>query len=792
MIGQTNSQAGGGIRGEKVNILLLTNQPEHSDLLGAVVTVKYADNETQYVWEGAGLTVTIPPYVEYEISVSSIEDYATPEKVTGTAVVDNSRTLTFTYNTTVVTADIQNNQSASLEAKMIINGKELADGESAKFPTGTELSISFSDVEGYKTPDSKTTAASNAAMTVTGTYQAEQVVVNISASDGTDMNGATVNINGTDYIYEGSPVKVLVPFGKEYSIVPAAVGSLATPDTQTFTASQQIREVSLLYRSCVLVVSMLSNQENDAAIAALTASVALPDETIEVANGQAVNVPAGVSVTITFPDVDGYRKPDAISFTHTGGEVEKTGTYETQVLTVNVVGSGATPSGYTVTITDTSSNIVLGTLTSDSGTFKIPYGASYKVSASALTGYNSVTDQTGTASSLSNSITVTYVYNPTKDLSKYDIYGNAISQTTANCYVVSEAGEYKFPLVYGCALKNGSANSAAYTNGGGSYQHDFVTHDGTVITSPYIETMEGTAASAQLTIADTDGIFTDISIIDGSPCRYVQFSVASVPATGANGIISVKNSSGVIMWNWHIWVWPDDLTPVEITNSTSVKYNILPVNLGSKWDDSSKTYIKNWFYQFGRPTPLVCPAAYNSTTSHATYGALGFTTASIASNLYLGIRNPTTFYKYSSSYNYNWFSTNSGKTYNLWDAGCSTTGNSDNDVVKTVYDPCPVGFRMPNGNTFTYFSTSNVVGNFANGWKFKRNSGDTVGVFFPASGFRYYSDGSLNDVGSYGYVWLSSAYSQNYAYYLDFNSSYVDPQNLNNRAYGFSVRPVQE
>ena len=59
------------------------------------------------------------------------------------------------------------------------------------------------------------------------------------------------------------------------------------------------------------------------------------------------------------------------------------------------------------------------------------------------------------------------------------------------------------------------------------------------------------------------------------------------------------------------------------------------------------------------------------------------------------------------------------------------------------------------------------------------------------SGYRNNSDGSLNNVGSNGYVWLSSANSQNNAYNLNFNSSNVNPQNNNNRAYGFSVRPVQ-
>lgn len=61
----------------------------------------------------------------------------------------------------------------------------------------------------------------------------------------------------------------------------------------------------------------------------------------------------------------------------------------------------------------------------------------------------------------------------------------------------------------------------------------------------------------------------------------------------------------------------------------------------------------------------------------------------------------------------------------------------------------------------------------------------------PASGYRNNSNGSLNNVGSNGYVWLSSANSQNNAYNLNFNSSNVNPQNNNNRANGYSVRPVQ-
>ena len=374
------------------------------------------------------------------------------------------------------------------------------------------------------------------------------------------------------------------------------------------------------------------------------------------------------------------------------------------------------------------------------------------------------------------------------DLSYRDLYGNSIRRSTANCYVVREEGEYKIPLVFGNALKNGAVNIAAYTKNRGSYSNDFVDFNGTVITSPYIESVSGDAASAQLSIADTDGVFADISIVDGSPCRCLQFKVNSIPPTGANGVLSIKNSSGVIIWSWHIWIWTDDLTPVEITNATGVKYNIMPVNLASKYD-SDGVHIKNWFYQFGRPNPMLCPSSYNSTRNHASFGVLSYAAASIASNIQTGIKNPATFYKYSSSYNYNWFQTNSGKTYNLWDAACTSTGSSDNDTVKTVYDPCPVGWKFPNGNTFTGL----YVLSSANGIvKMRRYSGDTVGVGFPISGFRNSSGGSLGSVGSYGYVWLSSAYSQSNAYLLSFSSSNVYPMSDLERAYGFSVRPVQD
>lgn len=396
--------------------------------------------------------------------------------------------------------------------------------------------------------------------------------------------------------------------------------------------------------------------------------------------------------------------------------------------------------------------------------------------------------------SKSETITAIYQYlgaiSTETDLSMLDIFGASTSRNTANCYVVKTAGEYCFPLVYGNAIKNGAANTAAYTKVEGEYSHDFVNHLDNVITDPYIANNAGCVPfDAELSVCDTSNIFDKISVAEGNGGQYIRFSVNSVPSTGANGVISVFNESGMVMWSWHIWVWSDDLTPVTITNRTGADYNILPVNLATK-KSTTEGKMYNWFYQWGRPTPMLPPKDYNIKSNATNYGVKTFAFSSAKADTYgIGIQNPQIFYESSSS-PYNWFVADA--CYNLWDANCVSTGNSDNTVIKTVYDPCPAGFKMPNGNAFTGLSSKNAVGGFNNGWYFKRNAEDTTGVFFPASGYRNGSYGSLYSVGDYGYMWYSSVYSQDRAYSMEFYKYGVNTQMVVQLSQGYSVRPVQE
>ena len=905
MIGRTNCTQKGGSPSEFVNIQMLTNQAEHSNLNGAVIRMSYETYSKQYTWDGKEITFSVPAHVSCTIEFPEVEGYKKPDNITFVAVEGNSKTI---------------------EAE----------------------------------------------------YKAELVKVNVTSSNGSAVSGAKITINGKQQTWNGTEIRQLVPFGTQYSVVSGDVDGFGTPSTQTFTAQNPEREVSVVYIASSLKVNILSNQGTDATIANVKATVKYGSTSVQVANGGTVNLPTNTSVTISFPEVADYKKPADITYTHTGGLVEKSGTYQCELLTVNVSADSGSVSGFEVTISkqetvgvatkytrleyiesngnqyidtgykaisenfkvvidfeytsvsspktvfgaqkgsntlsfpitlygkpakfyvgnslellsysieankrillDSHANngtlivswdgilnqasysgslckdlstylfannisgtadqlvsaklysckiydngllvrdyipalrsdgiaglydavndtfiasngtgnfaygtiepIVVSVQTSVTGSYKIPFDASYTIQASNVSGYTTPSSITRIASAVSYVIEQKYEVIKVKDLSLQDVYGNPINRSTANCYVIREAGQYKLPLVFGNAIKNGQVNAASYTKNGGAYSHNFVDGEGFVLTSPYIEVVNPHGIQRLTTNSDAENCMSDLNIIDGDICRYIEFTINSVPTEGANIVISAECTFKSV-WNWHIWLWPHDLTPVEITNATGVKYNIMPVNLASKYD-SDGVHLKNWFYQWGRAVPLLCPSAWNSTTDH-TPGSI--TKSSRASDISFGIYNPTTFY-YNSRSPYNWFGDKS--YYNLWDAACTGTGASDNDTVKTVYDPCPVGWKIPNGNVFTGFSTSNVVGSFDGGWKFKRYSGDTVGVFFPASGWRSNSDGFRYNVGSYGYAWLSSARSQGFAYCMNFDSSNVVPQGNHRRACGLSVRPVQD
>ena len=213
-------------------------------------------------------------------------------------------------------------------------------------------------------------------------------------------------------------------------------------------------------------------------------------------------------------------------------------------------------------------------------------------------------------------------------------------------------------------------------------------------------------------------------------------------------------------------------------------------NLGATSATPGDVGALGLLYQWGRKDPFRGSSSISSSTvakstitwpsevsSNSSTGTIAFATA-----------NPTTFITYNSS-NRDWYYTGDSSTDNTrW-----TTSESN----KSIYDPCPAGWRVPDGGSngvwskacglsssfdYTYNSTNESI-------NFSGKFGSASSIWYPASGYRGDYYGILYNVGDGGYYWSASPYSK-YAYGLSFRVD-VDPSDISGRADGRSVRCLQ-
>ena len=438
--------------------------------------------------------------------------------------------------------------------------------------------------------------------------------------------------------------------------------------------------------------------------------------------------------------------------------------------------------------------------------------------------------------------------------------GAAGVQNTANCYVINAPGQYSLPLVYGNAIKNGSTNASAYTSSasGANVLQKFINHTGNAITDPYIyNNANCTPDNATLIWQDSPELVTNVAL--SSDKHSITFDVNQATIAQGNAIVAVRNASNQIMWSWHIWVTDyvpglaadkdESLRDKSVTNYQGLQYTFMPVNLG--WcDGTSASYAGRSvkvrftqaetgatqvieitqtpysvstggnapFYQWGRKDPML-PSTGSGATNKTWYNAEGtssttLTTANWTTNdatITNGILNPGAFCT-NNYMDYKYY-------YNLWSSDNTVTTANDNAVIKTIYDPSPVGYHLPPSNAFTGFTYNgnNISGSYYGsqynspyvsaddfttngGWIFYCNkmngasSYDPAGgtIFYPASGYRYSSSGALYYVGSYGYYWSAVPLSTSNGRSLYFGSTRVYPLSNGSRSSGFAVRPVQE
>ena len=429
------------------------------------------------------------------------------------------------------------------------------------------------------------------------------------------------------------------------------------------------------------------------------------------------------------------------------------------------------------------------------------------------------------------------------DLSTHDLNGATTARNTANSYLISAPGHYRIPLVYGNAIKNGNDNPSSYkTSNTGTYIlstfKDHLNHD---ITNPWIEksnTANANIDGAKIVWSDEKDLVTSPTIAHVGGDGYLDFEVKQSDIKSGNAVVAVTKG-GTVVWSWHLWFAPKSaLTPIPVTNYQGKTYNFTTETLGWKPKGEVTTYnaprtvkvkVEQTIANGGTKQFTVINITQNNggkkegISTHYQFGRKdafpgmdetqlpqGSINKNAGDNMSItnGIQNPQNFYTWGGS----WYNNPPAgySYYNLWSADNTTTGFNDNAVVKTVYDPCPVGFKMPASNAFTGFTSNgqyqsgaaNINANgtadswdkfsAAYGHNFYTNGSKTATIFFPASGIRIYSDGSLSYVGNYGYCWSAVPGNSYGGCDLGFGWSFVYPQVYDYRSYGFAARPVSE
>ena len=344
---------------------------------------------------------------------------------------------------------------------------------------------------------------------------------------------------------------------------------------------------------------------------------------------------------------------------------------------------------------------------------------------------------------------------------------------TANCYIISKAGTYSFPTVKG--------NSS--------------TSVGRVATAEVLWESFGTS-----TAPSKGDIIQSVSYAagSGSSAGIITFSTPSTLRNG-NAVIAAKDASGNILWSWHIWVCKDydpAATAQTYYNNAGV---MMDRNLGATSATPGSVGALGLLYQWGRKDPFLGSSSISSSTKAASTRSWPSPVSSSSSNgtIAYATAHPTTFIAYnlsnsSNPSNYDWYYT-----------GSSFTDNTRWQSSKTIYDPCPPGWRVPDGGpngvwskavgssssfTRTYDSTNK-------GMNFSGKFGSAGTIWYPAAGYLYGGGGSLHNVGYSGYWWSCTPYDY-YAYRAYCLSLYrdgdIDPSGRISRADGLSVRCLQE
>lgn len=263
------------------------------------------------------------------------------------------------------------------------------------------------------------------------------------------------------------------------------------------------------------------------------------------------------------------------------------------------------------------------------------------------------------------------------------------------------------------------------------------------------------------------GLITDIELKYG----YVRFKLPDSSARG-NAVVAVYDKDYNILWSWHIWITE---RPSEQSFSIGEHtITMLDRNLGataarcSTADDALATY--GLYYQWGRKDPSMGPPTYNyapinlNTAPYYDFSSDEKSATEVTQfaqpTLRDGVENPMYLILPTSqplSYIFNW----AYQRYDFLWGYDSSTGMT----IKTIYDPCPFGYRVPSSELSALFSMGSGS---AEEYGYTRTV-NGVEFFFPYTGFKGVDVGLNSLICSWKYVGKKGDY-QSSMYCSDANA----------------------
>lgn len=395
---------------------------------------------------------------------------------------------------------------------------------------------------------------------------------------------------------------------------------------------------------------------------------------------------------------------------------------------------------------------------------------------------------------------------------------NLSALETANCYIAAIAGqEYRFK---GTVMGNGQTTQPVTAPDGST----------TILTSPGIVPTTITPKSAQILWQTEKELISGVKIKN----NYVYFTTNGsdkTPLKEGNAVIAVYSQAdckGDILWSWHIWVTAADIKLEKYNiHADYQQYDNLidPVlmdrHLGATstgyWGLNNDNSAQGLYYEWGRkdPFPRINDASMKTTALQTTYTtkgeSLGTAYAAVAANtnevkwVYMSkamVKEDIAKYPmcYIAAGNATWLE---GAPADLW--GNPVTSPTENNIgSKSIYDPCPPGYRVPHAYVWTGFTNTaiggstngSVVLNLASGSKpdIALQGGATFSVgatpSYPNAGYMNSSNAVISAPGARMIVWSSGVSTEVNGYagtMYDGSNNFFTPR-AQSKSFGYPVR----